>query len=193
MNSKTEKCSITVKDVLQIAKAEIGYLEKASNASLDSKTANTGYRNYTKYGRDLVKWIGSPYANGVAWCDQFVHWTIITACMKKCKNNGEALHMAKKLLGGWSAYTPTSAEFYKKGKQWGKVPKAGAQVFFKNSTRICHTGLVIRVEKGFIHTIEGNTSSEFGVIANGGCVREKSYPLSYSRIAGYGYPGYISK
>ena len=32
---------------------QVGYLEKRSNANLDSKTANAGYGNYTKYSRDV--------------------------------------------------------------------------------------------------------------------------------------------
>lgn len=33
-------------DVIRVAKAEIGYHEKASNLNLDSKTANSGANNY---------------------------------------------------------------------------------------------------------------------------------------------------
>ena len=43
--------------VLEVAENELGYIEKATNSNLDSKTANAGSNNYTKYGRDLVKWI----------------------------------------------------------------------------------------------------------------------------------------
>ena len=39
-------------------------------------------------------------------------------------------------------------------------------------------------------TIEGNTSSASGVVANGGSVATKSYDLGYSRIMGYGRPPY---
>ena len=39
--------------LIRIAKNEIGYLEKASNSQLDSKTANAGENNYTKYWRDI--------------------------------------------------------------------------------------------------------------------------------------------
>lgn len=35
--------------VIKLAKAETGYLEKKSNSQLDSKTANAGYNNITKY------------------------------------------------------------------------------------------------------------------------------------------------
>lgn len=39
--------------VITIALAEVGYLEKASNAQLDDKTANAGKKNFTKYARDM--------------------------------------------------------------------------------------------------------------------------------------------
>lgn len=41
----------TVKNLLDIARGEIGYHEKKTNANLDQKTApNDGAGNYTKYG-----------------------------------------------------------------------------------------------------------------------------------------------
>lgn len=39
--------------VINIALAEEGYLEKASRSGLDSKTANAGKNNFTKYARDI--------------------------------------------------------------------------------------------------------------------------------------------
>ena len=39
--------------LLATAQAEIGYLEKKTNAQLDDKTANAGSGNWTKYARDL--------------------------------------------------------------------------------------------------------------------------------------------
>lgn len=173
--------SNSIDKLINIAKSEVGYLEKASNKDLDDKLANAGYNNFTKYGRDLVKEIGSPYANGVAWCDMFVDWCFIQAFGKE---------KAKELLGGWSAYTPTSASYFKTLGQWAVAPKVGDVIFFKNSTRICHTGIVIEVMGNTIHTIEGNTSSANGVVANGGGVFKKSYQTSNSRIAGYGRPQY---
>ena len=58
--------------VLEIALAEVGYLEKKSAKDLDSKTANAGYNNYTKYGRDMTRDIGSPFTPNAAWCCTFV-------------------------------------------------------------------------------------------------------------------------
>lgn len=168
-------------DVLNIALNEVGYLEKASNSNLDSKMSNAGSANYTKYARDLVKEVGSPYANGVAWCDIFVDWCFIRAY---------GLHKAKDLLGGFSAYTPTSAEYFKKMNRWTSVdPRAGDVIFFKNDIRIYHTGIVYKVDGTRIYTIEGNTSSGTNtVIANGGGVFKKSYLKNNPKIAGFGRP-----
>lgn len=181
---------ISAKDVLEIWENELGYIEKASNFDLDSKTGNAGSNNYTKYSRDLLKWVGSPYANGVPWCDIIFDWCIVKACIKKCGNEKDGIALAKSILGGWSAYTPTSAQYYKNMGRFGAEPKIGAQIFFKNVTTICHTGIVSRIENGYVYTYEGNTSSAPGVVANGGCVRQKSYSLSYPKIAGYGYLDY---
>ena len=177
--------SNTVDKIISIALAEEGYLEKASNKNLDSKTSNVGSNNWTKYGRDLVLWIGSPYANGVAWCDEFVDWCFIKAY---------GISEAKKLINGWSAYTPTSAQYYKNiGRYYKSLPKVGDQIFFKNANSICHTGLVYKVDSSYVYTIEGNTSSTSGVVANGGGVFKKKYSLSYSKIDGYGRPKYDSE
>lgn len=79
-------------------------------------------------------------------------------------------------------YTVASAQLYKNKGAWkpaGTIPEPGWQIFFKNSSRICHTGLVVEyspVTKKVV-TIEGNTSSAVGVVANGGCVREKAIQL----------------
>ena len=161
--------------LISIAMQEIGYLEKKSNSQLDSKTANAGSNNYTKYARDLY-----PALQGQPWCDMFVDW-----CFVKAFGQVEARQMVG---GGFSAYTPTSAQYYKDKGMWKTTPKKGDQVFFKNSVRIYHTGIVERVTAGKIYTVEGNTGSASGVVANGGGVWEKSYQLSYDRIAGYGRP-----
>ena len=168
--------------VISIANNEVGYLEKASNSSLDSKTANAGCNNYTKYSRDLIDAVGGPYAQGVAWCDMFVDWCFIQAY---------GLTQAKKLLNGWSAYCPTSAQYFKNiGRYFRTNPKPGDVIFFHDGTEICHTGIVEKVEGSFVYTIEGNTSDGATVIPNGGAVCNKRYYLTYSRIDGYGRPDY---
>ena len=168
--------------VIEVALAEVGYLEKASNRSLDSKTANAGSANYTKYGRDMHKLYPSVMDFPAAWCDAFVDW---------CFQRAYGVSNAKTLLGGdFNDYTPSSAQLYKNKNAWGNQPKIGAQIFFKNSTRINHTGLVYDFDNRYVYTIEGNTSGASGVVANGGGVCKKKYMLTNSKIAGYGYPKY---
>lgn len=177
-----------IERLIATAKAEEGYLEKASNSQLDSKTANAGSNNYTKYARDLDN-IGNIYngkKNGYAWCDVFVDWCFITTF---------GVELAMKLLcqsyGGAGAGCTYSAQYYKnKGQFYTKNPQAGDQIFFTSDggKTSSHTGIVTDVSNGKVYTIEGNTSSAAGVVANGGCVRSKSYSLSYSCIYGYGRP-----
>ena len=68
----------TASNLLKIARAEIGYLEKATVAQLDDKTANAGSNNITKYWVDLHA-AGYYQANkqGVSWCDGWVDWLIL--------------------------------------------------------------------------------------------------------------------
>ena len=81
---------------------------------------------------------------------------------------------------------------FKNKKAWyTSNPKVGDQIFFKNAAGgICHTGLVYKVDAKTVYTVEGNTSNASGVVANGGGVALKSYPIGYVRIAGYGRPNY---
>lgn len=169
----------SVEKLLSVAENEVGYLEKKSNSQLDSKTANAGSNNYTKYARDIY-----PSLQGQAWCDMFVDWCFVQAF--------GSVDARRLICGGFSAYTPTSAQYYKDKGQWHvSDPQSGDQIFFKNDTRICHTGIVSKVSNGNVYTIEGNTSSGAEVIANGGAVCRKSYALTNSRIAGYGRPDWI--
>ena len=58
----------TANQLIAIAKAEVGYLEKASNSQLDNKVENAGYNNYTKYARDLyAAGYYNGNKNGFAW------------------------------------------------------------------------------------------------------------------------------
>lgn len=172
----------TADKVINIALAEVGYLEKASNKQLYSKTANAGKGNYTKYGKELHEIYPSVMDFPAAWCDAFVDW-----CFYKAYDVTNAKGL---LAGNFNDYTVASAQLYKNKGAWYSTPKVGDQIFFKNSERIYHTGLVYKVTKSKVYTIEGNTSGASGVIANGGGVCKKSYSLNDSKIAGYGRPKY---
>ena len=174
----------TLNGLINRALSEVGYLEKKSNSQLDDKTANAGSANYTKYGRDMHKLYPSIMDFPAAWCDCFVDWLFYQEF---------GVTNAKGLLGGdFNDYTVASAQLYKNKNAWyTSNPKVGDQIFFKNSSRICHTGLVIEVTSTHVITVEGNTSSQDNVVvANGGCTAKKKYLLTNSRIAGYGRPAY---
>lgn len=174
--------------VIKLAQAEIGYLEKASNKDLDSKTGNAGANNFTKYARDLdaVSGFYNGKKQGYAWCDVFVDWLFYKAF--GAEEAKRLLCQPSKSLG---AGCPFSMDYYKSKGQLKTSPQPGDQIFFKGSGGdITHTGLVYKVDKTYVYTIEGNTSSASGVVANGGSVRDKKYALTYNRIAGYGRPAY---
>ena len=171
----------TAKQLASIAEAEIGYHEKASNSNLDSKTANSGKGNYTKYSRDLHK---AGYYNGnkqgFDWCDQFVDWCFFKLCGKN-KDKAEYLECQTGKYGAGCGY---SLKYYKAAGRFDGNPKVGDQIFFKytddNSTAD-HTGIVVRVTDGLIETIEGNS---------GGEVKRKCYQRTDKTIIGYGHPRY---
>lgn len=177
-----------IEKVIDLAKSEVGYLEKASSRDLDSKTANAGYNNWTKYARDLDA-VGfyNTNKNGYPWCDIFFDWLLF-----KCFGLENMMKMTgqPKGIANTGAGCGDSMYFYRQIGQIFSTPKAGDQIFFWNSTKTAkgHTGLVVKVDGNKVYTIEGNTSSAAGVVANGGGVFEKSYDINNSRIAGYGRP-----
>lgn len=144
--------------LIQIANAEVGYLEKSSNSQLDSKTANAGTANYTKYWRDI-----KPEYQGQPWCACFVTWCFVNAFGK---NN------AQKLLKHYPyVYCPTMANLFTLNAN----PKVGDIVIFKHNGTFTHTGIVTSVNGDYFTTIEGNTNGGSTIIANGGGVCRKSY------------------
>ena len=80
--------------------------------------------------------------------------------------------------------------YYEETGRIAAEPQPGDQIFFRRDGKICHTGLVTEVKDGRVYTVEGNTSDQAGIIANGGCVAQKSYDLHDPGIAGYGRPDY---
>lgn len=176
--------------VINTALAEVGYLEKESNAQLDSKTANAGDENFTKYARDLAK-VGffNGRKQGAAWCAVFVAWSFY-------KTWGKAA--ALKLLcqpssGNCGAGCKYALNYFKtKGQLHTSNPQPGDIIYFYSSDKstIAHTGLVYKATGSKVYTVEGNTSGASGVIDNGGGVCKKAYSLKYGRIAGYGRPNY---
>ena len=153
-----DKSMNAIDKLIQIAKNEVGYLEKASNSQLDSKTANAGSNNYTKYWRDV-----KPSYQGQPWCAGFVSWCFMKAFGQE---------KAKELLKHWPyVYCPTLGNLFTKNAN----PKIGDIVIFYRNGTFTHTGIVTAVIGDMFYTIEGNTSGASGIIANGGGVCAKSY------------------
>ena len=160
--------------VIEVAKGELGYLEKKSNSQLDSKTGNAGYNNYTKYWRDV-----KPEWNGAYWCACFVTWVFQTALGKE---------RAKELLKHYPyVYCPTLAGLFTKYT----TPQVGDIVIFWKDGAYAHTGIVIAVNGKQFTTIEGNTSGASSVVDNGGGVCLKIYNLG-SVNAKFCRPNYSS-
>lgn len=187
-----EECPLVYdpKKLIDIARAEVGYLEKETNSQLDDKTANAGDNNRTKYARDLdALGFYNGRKQGVAWCDVFVDW-----CFVQAYGLEAALQLTFQPFGSGNcgAGCKYSRQYYQKNGRLFDDPQPGDQIFFYRSDKsgISHTGLVRAVDSTYVYTVEGNTSSASGVVANGGCVREKKYKLNYNRLAGYGRPNW---
>lgn len=178
-----------VERLLEVARNEIGYLEKETNSNLDNKTANAGDNNWNKYARDLDKTnLYNGKKNGYSWCDIFVDWCFVTAFGYE-----NALKLTCQPEKGCGAGCTYSARFYmEKGQFYKSDPKPGDQIFYTDDggKTHYHTGIVEKVDESRVYTIEGNTSSKPGVVANGGSVEQKSHKLNSSFIGGYGRPDY---
>ena len=148
-----------IQKLINVAEAEIGYLEKRSNSNLDSKTANSGYNNYKKYWRDET-----PIYQGSYWCAIFVDW-----CFSKAFGDD----VAKKLL----KHSPfincgTISNLFTRHAN----PQVGdIVIFYKSGRGFYHTGIVVEVNGDKFKTIEGNTSGASGIVDNGGGVAKKTY------------------
>ena len=168
----------TTNKKIKIAQGEVGYMEKASNAQLEDKTANVGDKNYTKYGV-------LTGTNGQPWCASFVCWCFVQAC-------GGDRNKAKTMLYGnlWAGCDELMGNFKKAGR-FDKKPQIGDVVMFGVPGDAAHTGIVVDVNGNTITTIEGNTKGGVGLEREGNGVCIKTYDIATSgRILGFGHPAY---
>ncbi|HHX32280.1 MAG TPA: SH3 domain-containing protein [Bacteroidales bacterium] len=153
-----------INKLLEIASNEVGYLEKKSKANLDSKTANAGSGNYTKYWRDI-----DPGQHTQPWCACFVTWCMMNAFGQKT---------TEKML---KHYPFINCDRLGKLHSLYKEPKRGDIVLYYNGTRFYHTGLVESVPSSSkIITIEGNTSDSSGIVSEGEGVFRKTRTIGSS-------------
>ena len=175
--------SCTPDAVIAVAIGELGYHEKASNAALDDKEANSGANNFTKYARDFdqkyPQWFNGK-KNSYPWCAVFVCWAFLTAY--GYENALRLLCLPERNAGAGCTYA--LSYFRAAGQFHTDGPMPGDQIFFGTSlSNSTHTGLVEKVENGCVYTIEGNSSDQ---------VCRRRYALTDSCILGYGRPAYDS-
>lgn len=175
--------------LFEVAKAEVGYLEKKSNSKLGGKTDNAGWANYTKYARDMDNipdFFNGP-KNGYDWCAVFVCW-----CFMKAYGAVTAMKMLflpKRSAGASCTYL--ASRFKAHGKLFATDPQPGDLILYTRDggRTFYHIGIIANVTDKKIYTIEGNTSGGSSVIANGGGVFEKEYDRK-AVTAWYARPDY---
>ena len=166
--------------VITTALTEEGYLEKATNADLDSRIGNAGNGNFTKYARDCKIWTAAEpgnqnFKNGESWCACFVDWCFIKTFDTTTARN---LLWLGEVEGGrdWSIYTPYISDVFKSANAWHNtkengniyIPQVGDLVFFyvNKLKRIGHVGIVKEYNNGILTTIEGNTTGRNDTLDN---------------------------
>lgn len=147
-------------------------VEAAQNELNDADKTVGGYRYKNWYGMD---------AN---WCAMFVSY-----CADKCG-------FIEKGIMPKTASAAASKQWYINNNLYhdaasGYVPKAGDIIIFGNG--MSHTGIVTgyNPETKKLTTIEGNSGrSSTTPYHKGSHVKEHTYSITYSKIAGYGTPQY---
>lgn len=147
-------------------------VEAAQNELNDADKTVGGYRYKNWYGMD---------AN---WCAMFVSY-----CADKCG-------FIEKGIMPKTASVAASKQWYIDNNLYhdaasGYVPKAGDIIIFGNG--MSHTGIVTgyNPETKKLTTIEGNSGrSSTTPYHKGSHVKEHTYSITYSKIAGYGTPQY---
>lgn len=177
----------TLKGLIERGLSEEGYVEKASNKSLDDKTANKGTANYTKYARD-VNAAGLMGCQAQAWCCTFQFWLEL-----KEFGADQALrnwNMAPKTYVGYNCFSTYNA-FARAGKV-GMEPRLGAVAIFNFS----HAGRVVKIyekdSRKVWDCLEGNTSSNLND-RNGGQVKVKTREWNDPAVKGFCYIDYAAE
>lgn len=188
---QAQPTDFSVQPIINWAENERNYTEKDSLTDLNDKTKNAGDDNYTKYSQEVdALGVFSAQVQGQPWCA-----TWVTDGFINTYGVDKGLDMlCQPSKNSNAACCGDAAEYYQKAGRWYTSPQVGDQVFFKTTKyQYAHTGIVTEVTSTEVTTIEGNTSSEKGVISNGGAVTKKHYPVGYSGFKGFGRPKYEAK
>ena len=87
---KKDVMEIDIMNLINIARADVGYLEKNNSLHLDEKTVGAGNKNYTKYARDYELYTNTKL-QGQPYCAMAISTWLVKAY---------GLEKAKELLGG---------------------------------------------------------------------------------------------
>lgn len=163
--------------LIATAEDQIGYMGKKTSTNLDDFKANTPGL-YNKFARDLdaLEDFYNGKKNGYDWCDVFVDWCFVETFGRAVAQL--MLGQPDRSLGAGTGY---SLGYYKAKGRLFSTPEPGDQIFFGDAKSTWHTGIVVRVEGGFVHTIEGNAG-------NPSAVRAGRYVIGGKNIKGYGRP-----
>lgn len=172
-------------DVIRILRDEIGYHEKATNADLDSKTANSGANNWTKYSRDLdaIHYFNTP-KNGPKgeWCAIIQSWAHVKL-YKDARTARASLYQPDDPKYNCGAGCVNQAQYFRENNAFFTYPQVGDMIFFGSAGDESHTGRVVEVTDRNVITIEGNEANE---------VRVCRYSIDDPKIVGYGRPRFES-
>ena len=129
-------------------------------------------------GNPYWSWYG--FTSRVEWCACFVSW-----CANECG------YIETGVIPKFAACVNGEAWFRERGlwQDNSYEPRAGDIIFFDWDDEDSggqdgvtdHVGIVEKVENGTIYTVEGNS---------GDSCRQRSYPIGYYEICGYGTPEY---
>lgn len=128
-------------------------------------------------GEPYWSWYG--FDSRVEWCACFVSW-----CANECG------YIEAGVIPRFAACASQGVPWFKERGQWqdnSYEPRPGDIIFFDwddegaQDGESDHVGIVERVEDGRVYTVEGNS---------GDSCRQRSYPLGYYEIYGYGIPAY---
>lgn len=174
----------TLKGLIERAKSQVGYCEKASNKDLDSFTGNAGDSNYTKFSRDVNN-VGLSGCQAQPWCCTFAFWQELQEYGKDIAL--KHWNMTEKTYCGYNCFS-TYNVFKKVGKV-GMTPKLGAVVIFNFS----HAGRVINTysKSGvqYFSCLEGNTGAGT-TNRNGGETKIKERRFDDPTVKGFCYIDY---
>lgn len=131
-------------------------------------------------GMKYKKWYGLD----ADWCVMFLCW-----CANECGYIESGIIPRTASVAYMESWYKDQQLYHT--RESGYIPKAGDIIFFSNGGS--HAGLVLDFddETGTIITGEGNTGNS-GMVPyhKGSRVKEKRYPLTHTRISGYGTPRY---